>query len=163
MFMYIITVQCFLLKNQTVVELTNTNANRNLPWYLCCVQQTDKQTYLTTFALIKETIFCLATCTLRRVARFFTAMRPCGPARAGAEVLYCGNSIVEFLPFQKCYYYPCSERLSVVHFNFRSLSNLFFLRHRQKSTFGINKPLLGRIKSTKNVRCATGCHLLGMI
>ena len=84
--------------------------------------------------------------------QFSLAMAACdeNAGHFGAEVIAgISNSKVGFLPFQKGYYYPCSERLSVVHFNFRDLSNLFFLWHRQKSTFGINKPLLGRIKSTR--------------
>ena len=45
MFMYTIPVQSFLLKNQTVIDLTNTNAKRSLRRPLvfqCCVEQADK-------------------------------------------------------------------------------------------------------------------------
>ena len=70
----------------------------------------------------------------------------------------------DFYLFKKGYYYPCSERLSVVHFNFRGLSNPLLSNDIGRNPrIGINKPLLGRIKSTKNVRCATGSRLLGMM
>ena len=53
-------------------------------------------------------MLAVATCSMRRVARHFHS----GEARAR------GSLLREFLPFQKCYYYPYSEHLSVLSFQF---------------------------------------------
>ena len=141
-YVYTISMKCFVLKNQTVIDLTTkTKMQRGAyadPWYF-----TDWYVALMCWGIRSQqgnNKFSYMQHTSRLLAIF-------------AAVLYCGN-----FKFESgiCTF---SKRLSSLQWTVLSEYILIFVVcqtssfkwHRQKFTFGINKPFLGRIKSTENV------------